>query len=87
MSKPIGYFVMESCEQYEQALGVRHDDKTPPGGILDWTDGAKALFSDKATARAAIERTEHFRLAWGLLAGDGQLPEKKFCRIVPVIAA
>lgn len=87
MKKPIGYFVTESCGDYEQVLGMRHDDTTPPLGVLDWTHGPRALFRNRTDARSAIERTEHFRLAWNFSAGSSGLPEKKFCKIIPVADA
>lgn len=84
--KPIGYIVMESCEDYEQALTLRTGKDLPPGGILDWADDrnkdARAMFATRADARAAITRTEHYSLAYG----RKNLPEKKFCRVAPVCA-
>jgi len=85
--KPIGYIVMESCEDYEQALILRTGNELPPGGILDWADDrrrtARAMFASRADAVAAINRTEHYRLAFG----DSGLPEKKFCSVAPVSPA
>lgn len=85
--KPIGYIVMESCEDYEQALVLRTGAALPPGGILDWSDRrpqeARAMFGTREEARAAINRTEHYRLAFGLT----NLPEKKFCSVAPVSLA
>lgn len=83
--KATGYLVMESCEEYEQALGLRTGDGLPKGGILDWADrknDARAMFDSHANARAAIDRTEHYRLAYGRT----DLPEKKLCRIVTIAA-
>lgn len=83
--KATGYLVMESCEDYEQALGLRDGDGLPPGGILDWADSkndARAMFDSRAAARSAIERTEHYRLAYSRT----DLPEKKLCRVVPICA-
>lgn len=82
MGKPIGFIVMETAEDYEQGLTLRTGEHLPPGGILDWRGkkDAVAVFPDRASARAAISRTEHYRLAFG----NGQLPERKFCKIVPV---
>ena len=81
--KTTGYLVMESCDDYEQALALLVGDKLPPGGVLDWA-GAKpvALFSCRYDARRAIDRTEHYRRAYGRT----DMPEKKQCRVVPVSA-
>lgn len=80
--KNTGYLVMESCEDYEQALRLIHGEAIPKGGILDWAEKnqPRALFASRADARAAIERTEHYRLAFG----NEQLPEKRYCSIAPV---
>jgi hypothetical protein len=82
--KPTGYLVMESCEDYEQALCLRSGNGLPDGGILDWdeTNRGRAVFYTRQQARAAIDRTEHYRLAFGRT----DLPEKKFCGIAPVLA-
>ena len=81
--KPTGYLVMESCEDYEQALCLRTNAEYPPGGILDWTDSnAIAMFASREDARKAMDRTEHYRLAFGRT----NLPEKKLCRIAPICA-
>ena len=67
---------------HEQALTLLNGKELPPGGILDWADAAPvAMFKSRADARAAIDRTEHYRLAYGRT----NLPEKKQCRVVPVI--
>lgn len=84
--KPIGYLVVEWCEEYEKVLGLRINDKTPQGGVLDWTSGAVVMFPTKPHAVAVINRTEHYRLAFGLDSGLGALPEKKLCKIVAVTA-
>jgi hypothetical protein len=74
---------MEICENYEQALELLTGDALPPGGILDWTStGPVAMFSSRADARGAIDRTEHYRLAYG----SKNMPEKKLCRVVPIAA-
>lgn len=82
MAERIGFIVMETAEDYEQGLRLLHGEVLPPGGILDWRGkkDAVAVFPDRGTARAAITRTEHYRLAFG----NSQLPEKKFCKVVPV---
>ena len=79
-----GYMVFESCEDYEQGLRLLHGEALPPGGILEWRSGNQpaALFPSRAAARAAITRTEHYRLAFG----NSLLPERKFCKVVPVAA-
>jgi hypothetical protein len=81
--KPIGFLVMDTCEDWEQALCLRKNPDLPTGGILWWRDGANvngAIFRDRKSAREAIQRTEHYRLAFGRT----DIPEKQFCKIVPV---
>lgn len=78
--KTTGYLVIEACEDFEQPLGLNTAAHLPPGGILEWTAQARAIFKDRATARSAIRRTEHYRLAYA----SRNHPEAKFCRIVPV---
>lgn len=82
--KPTGFLVMESCDDYEQALTLLTHDTLPTGGILDWADrtGSRAMFSNRADAKKAIDRTEHYRLAYGRT----DLPEKSLCRVVPIVA-
>ena len=74
-----GYLVIEACEDYEQTLRLRVCDGDPPGGILDWGENA-CLFPSRSEARAAIVRTEHYRLAFN----DTGLPEKRFCKVKAV---
>ena len=73
---------METAEEWEQGLRVLCGTTLPPGGILDWRgkNDAVAVFPDRASARAAITRTEHYRLAYG----NEKLPRREFCKIVPV---
>jgi hypothetical protein len=75
---------MESCEAYEQALCLLRGDGYPDDGILNWDEknGGRAVFYTRQQARAAIDRTEHYRLAFGRT----DLPEKRFCHIVPVVS-
>lgn len=80
--KTTGYLVIETCEDYEQPLGLNTAPNLPAGGVLEWTDKARAIFADRATARAAIDRTEHYRLAFA----SKDHPERKFCKIIPVAA-
>lgn len=82
MAERIGFIVMDKAEEWEQGLRLLHGEALPPGGILDWrgnTD-AVAVFPDRASARAAITRTEHYRLAYR----NEQLPRREFCKVVPV---
>lgn len=78
----IGYMVFEASEDFEQGLRLVHGEAMPAGGILDWREGKQpvAMFQSRAAARDAIARTEHYRLAFG----NDRLPERKFCKIVPV---
>ena len=71
---------MDSCEDYEQALGLREGEHLPDGGILEWTEKDRAMFDSRKTAFEAIQRTEYYRKAFS----DNQIPEKKFCKIVPI---
>lgn len=84
--KTIGFVVLEACEDYEQVLVLREGKALPRGGILDWADvrskSPRAMFRTRAEARAAIIRTEHYRLAFGLT----NLPEKQFCSVAPIAA-
>lgn len=81
MAERIGFIVMENAEEWEQGLRLLHGSALPPGGILDWRGkDAVAALPDRASARAAITRTEHYRLAFG----KSQLPERKFCKVVPL---
>jgi hypothetical protein len=82
VSKVIGYMVFEASEDFEQALRLLHGDALPAGGILDWREGRQpaALFPTRGDARDAITRTEYYRLAFG----NNLLPERKFCKVVPV---
>lgn len=79
-----GFAVVESCEDYEQTLVLRTGKELPPGGILDWAENRKneprAIFASRADARAAIARTEHYRLAYG----RQDIPEQRLCCIVPM---
>ena len=78
------YMVFEQCDDYEQALVLLQGEDIPPGGILSWADrpkrDARAVFASRKEARAAIARTEHYRLAFG----RHDLPEKRFCTVVPI---
>lgn len=80
--KQIGFLVVEYAEEFEQPLGLSLGEGLPQGGVLVWTDGARCVFSSRAEARRAIERTDHYRLAFG----DTNLPEKKYCKIYPLEA-
>lgn len=82
--KVLGFLVMEFCEDFSQVLVLRAKPGFPPGGLLDWDSGnkdARALFPTRQAARAAIDRTEHYRLAF---AEPSKWPEKRFCTVVPV---
>jgi hypothetical protein len=81
--KPTGYVVLESCESYEQVLTLKTGDGLPDGGILAWADKKhmRVIFPTRQAARAAIDRTEHYRLAFGF-----DLPEKRYCRVEPIAA-
>jgi len=79
--KRIGYLVMESAEDFEQALALKTGCELPSGGVLGWADkDCRAIFKDRKEALKAIDRTEHYRLAFG----ETMMPEKKFCHIIPV---
>lgn len=83
MSKTrIGFVVIESCDDYEQVLTVIEGDGLPVGGILSWSDKRheRVVFAEREDAKQAIQRTEHYRLAFG----RADLPDKQFCSIHPV---
>lgn len=84
--KRIGYMVIEHADDFEQPLGLMTGKHLPPGGVLIWTDGDRAVFPDRAAAKAAITRTDHYRLAFGdaFVDGVGHLPERRFLKVVPV---
>lgn len=85
MGKPIGYLVMESCDDYEQALQLLEGETLPRGGILAWATTNKsprAMFASRSDAMDAINRTEHYRLAFG-----HDYPKKCYCSIVPIASA
>lgn len=78
------YLVMEYCEQYEQPLALVKRTDLPAGGLLCWVDrkNPAAMFQSHADARAAISRTEYYRLAF---EDEGEeWPQKKFCKIISV---
>lgn len=77
--KVIGYFVVESAEDFEQVLTLDTSKGFPKGGILNWPGKTRTLFPDRESAKKAIDRTEHYRLAFG-----ENYPERKSCKIVPV---
>lgn len=80
--KYAGYLVMESCEDFEQGLMLCTGNDLPNGGILVWPGKRepRSIFKSRPAAVAAINRTEHYRLAFG----STDLPEKRFCKIVPI---
>ena len=85
----IGFIVVEHCEDWEQAMGLTEGEGLPPGGVLDWRDKKQPaiVFASFKDAKAAINRTEHYRLAWGEeQTPAGFLPEKKNCKVVPLEA-
>lgn len=78
----VGFVIVEAADSFEQTLALDVGPQLPNGGILNWRDrGAAFLFKTRADARAAIKRTEHYRLAFS----SGH-PEARFCRIVPIHA-
>ena len=76
----LGYIVIEKCEEYEQPLGLVQRAGLPPGGLLEWTDGPRAVFIRRKDAWSAVERTDCYRRAFART----DLPEKKFCKVVPL---
>lgn len=78
MSSAAGFLVFERGLDFEQCLALRTGPNLPRGGILDWGKPA-ALFQTRADARAAIARTEHYRLAFGATS----MPEKRQCFVEP----
>lgn len=80
-----GFIVVERCEDYEQILALVCGDPMPVGGVLVWPEGKykRAVFPDRKSARAAIERTMHYAKAFN----RADLPEKRFCRVEQVVPA
>ena len=76
-----GFLVIDHAEDWEQPLGLNTSKGMPPGGVLEWTDGPRAIFPDRKTAREAINRTDHYRQAFS----PDFWPNKKFCKIVPTV--
>lgn len=74
-----GWMVIEHVDEFEQPLGLDTSDDKPKGGILEWTEKARAIFPDHKSARDAICRTDHYRQAFRT-----NHPERRFCKIVPV---
>ena len=77
-TKTVGYIVVDKCDDWEQPLSLRFGPHLPIGGILSW-DKHVWLFPSRQAAREAITRTDHYRQALNM-----QLPEKRFCKIMPV---
>lgn len=75
-----GFLVIEHSEEFEQPLGLNTSEGMPPGGVLTWTDGPRAIFPNREIAREAINRTDHYRQAFS----PNFWPNKKHCKIVPV---
>lgn len=73
------WMVIEHAEEFEQPLGLDTSAGMPKGGVLEWTDGPRAIFTSHKAAREAIARTDHYRQAFGT-----NHPERKFCKIVRV---
>jgi hypothetical protein len=92
--KPDAFMVFESCDDYEQALGLEFGKDVPfSAGLLTWRteDVPAAVFQSRREARRAIDRTEFFRKALLLshvpdAAIASAMPEAKQCKIVPVVA-
>lgn len=78
-----GFIVVEACDDYERVLALDDGQGLPPGGVLRWARGGlrRTLFGSHKAARAAIKRTEHYRLAYG----DHDCSEAYMCRIDPVV--
>lgn len=74
----LGYLVIERSDLYEQPLGINQRKGMPPGGVLEWTEKARAVFPDRKSARAAIFRTENYRRAFGRT----DMPEMKSCKVI-----
>jgi hypothetical protein len=76
----IGWAVRDHCEDHEQFLSLVEGDGRPSGGLLEWREESMkvAVFLSRSDARAAITRTEHYRLAYG----SGH-PERRWMSIVP----
>ena len=62
----IGFIVMEGCEEWEQGLALDRSKGMPEGGVLHWREPSDPVhvFGTRAEARAAINRTDHYRQAF-----------------------
>ena len=78
-----GYLVVDTCEDWEQILCLETGDIYPDDGILCWPNEGfeRHVFEDRKRARAAIDRTHHYALAFGYT----NMPEKVNCKIKPVM--
>lgn len=77
-----GFVVIESCDDYMQILGLVKVGELPGGGVLTWPgDGVSmTVFPSRQMARAAINRTHHYAMAFD----DTTLPEKGLCKVEPI---
>ena len=74
----VGFMVIEICDDWEQVLSLDTSDGVPPKGVLESRCGGPVfMFQTRQAAREAIDRTEHYRLAFGW-----DFPCKKNCKIV-----
>lgn len=85
MSEKTAYIVVDRAAEWEQVLTLRRGDHLPLGGILDWETQSdrvpRHVFPDRASARAAITRTDHYRLAF---ERPYSWPEKANCKILAI---
>lgn len=78
--KIVGYIVVEHDGDFESPLDLTHENGYPREGLLEYSDNNTHLFATRALARAAINRTEHYRLAFS----DTCFPVSKYCRVIAV---
>lgn len=78
----VRFIVIEHCDDYEQVLSLAVGAALPKTGILTWATGTQRrhAFGTRREARDAINRTEHYRLAFG----RNDLPERKFCKVAAI---
>lgn len=83
--EPWGFVVIEAGGDYEQILSIDVGEDKPTGGVLCWAGNSRTprvFFPTRKMAREAINRTEHYRRAFG----DTRMPMREFCRVEMIAA-
>ena len=85
--KRIGMIAMDmGPDGLGQLMTLRTGSEHPRGGIIDWCDDNEPafVFPDRQEAKAAIERTYHYKRAFGL---DGDAKAIRQLKLIPVEAS